>query len=51
MYIGLAFAHFRLSGKDPDFNASFTHTVTVSKTKSHFLEKEIGISPEEVFNV
>ena len=26
--------------KDPVFNASFTDTVTVSKTKSHFLKKE-----------
>ena len=26
LYIGLTFAYFRLSGKDPVFNALFTHT-------------------------
>ena len=39
LYFGLIFAHFRLPGKDPVFNVSFTHTVTVSKTKWHFFKK------------
>ena len=30
-------------------NAAFTHTVTVSKIKSHFLKKYVEISPEEGF--
>ena len=48
MYIGLTFVHFRLSGKDPVVNASFTQTFTVSKTKPH-LKNQVGISPEEGF--
>ena len=47
MRIGLTFTHFQLSWKDPDFNASFTHTVTVFKTISPFLKKQVGISPKE----
>ena len=39
LYIGLTFAYFRLSGKYSVFNALFTHTVSVSKTKLHFLKK------------
>ena len=38
LYIGQTFAHFRPSGKVPVFDASFTDTVTVSITKSHFLK-------------
>ena len=49
LHIGLTFAHFRLSRKVPVFNASFTHTVTVSKTNSHFLKKKGGILAEEGF--
>ena len=40
MYVGPTFVHFRLSGEDPVFNASFTHIVTVSKTKSHLKKKK-----------
>ena len=49
MYIGVTLAHFRLSWKDSGFNASFTHTVAVSKTKSHFLKTQVAISPQEGF--
>ena len=40
---------FQTIGEDPVFNTSFTHTMTVSKTKSHFSKKKIGISVEEGF--
>ena len=49
MYIGLTFGHFRVSQKDPVFNASFAHTMTLSKTKSHYLKKKVGISAGEGF--
>ena len=39
LYIGLTFVHFRLSGKDPVLNASFTHTVKMTKIKLHFLKR------------
>ena len=49
MCIGLTFGHFRVSEKDPVFNASFTHTMTVSKTKSYFLKKKVVISAGKGF--
>ena len=52
LYFGLTCAHFSLSGKDLVFNALFTYIVTVFKTKSHSLKKEIwNFARKRYFNV
>ena len=41
--------YFKLSGKDPVFNALFTHTVTVQNKITFKKKKKVGISLEEGF--
>ena len=39
LYIGLTFAHFGLSGRDPAFNASFVNTMSVQNKITLFFKK------------
>ena len=49
LHIGITIAHYRLSEKDPVFNASFTHIVTVFKAISPFLKNKLGFHQKKDF--